>query len=433
MSQATAVVLDKDEHERDDIRMRLSHCGIVPICFQDEWICLENIFHIKPCFAVVHTDSTVSATRFVNMAKAIDNRFPVVVLSNAGERERFVPCSDLENLFCLPYPTDDQEFRGTIERLQSGPKARGAMLVAGSSVRRTLLNKVPRIAVSREPVLIQGERGVGKKRLAKEIYRWSTTGADRLDRIAADRVNRAWIESVSPLESTPRTLIIEDVERLTPIIQAQLLPLVEDAAGWVHDTGAVGVRIISLTRQDLWLMVRQGHFREDLYHRLSVFKIDVPPLRHHPNDIRILAEYFAVQFGVILKGGLCKLPRAAMKAFLAYDWPGNVAELKRCVKNYMKTQSVCINEKKSELCVLDRPIDGSAAAWIPNIADVKRFLNGYEETSLKQARSTYVTWIEKKMLNAALEKTGGNCKKAASLLGISYKSMLNKVKMYQLV
>jgi len=115
---------------------------------------------------------------------------------------------------------------------------------------------------------------------------------------------------------------------------------------------------------------------------------------------------------------LCRLSDTAMRALLAYPWPGNVIELKRVISRLMTADG-----------------DGVACAYHPfvDVADIRRFLDRNQELGLKQAKSQYVVRIEKKMLTAALEKTGGNCKRAAGLLNISYKSMLNKVKAYQLV
>jgi hypothetical protein len=114
MAQATAVVLEKDPYRRDDLRVRLSNCGFLPICFDDEWICLENIYHVRPAFAVLRPDSREAVTRFISVAKAIRSALPVIVLSNKNEIESFFGNNWLANLFFLKYPTDEQELQGII-------------------------------------------------------------------------------------------------------------------------------------------------------------------------------------------------------------------------------------------------------------------------------------------------------------------------------
>ena len=134
MRQATAVVLDNDQARRDDIRNRLTHCGIVPICFQDEWSCLENIHYIRPAFAVCRPDSRETAIRFVNIAKAIRSTFPVIVLSNQVEIESFVRRNWLVDLIFLRYPAGDHEFQRAIALLSGmKPNVDRPVLIAGVS------------------------------------------------------------------------------------------------------------------------------------------------------------------------------------------------------------------------------------------------------------------------------------------------------------
>lgn len=147
-----------------------------------------------------------------------------------------------------------------------------------------------------------------------------------------------------------------------------------------------------------------------------------------------MAEYFTIQFSIHLKGVICRLSDTVMTAFLEYHWPGNVAELKRCIQTLMKADGTRWTQ---HLPVLSLPggghADRSASHWGLDVGDIRRSLTECREMSLKQARCRYVVQIEKKMLRAALAQTGGNCKKAAGLLDISYKSMLNKAKAYRLV
>ena len=164
MGQTTAVVLDNDQAQRDDIRIRLTHCGVVPICFQDEWSCLENIHYIRPAFAVLRPDSLEKAIRFVNIAKAIRSTFPVIVLSNQSEIEHFVRNSWLVDVIFLRYPADEIEFQRAIALLaELKPNVDRPVLIAGSLESQTRIERLPLFGGSTEPLLIQGEPGVGKR------------------------------------------------------------------------------------------------------------------------------------------------------------------------------------------------------------------------------------------------------------------------------
>jgi DNA-binding NtrC family response regulator len=444
MTQATAVVLDRDRTERDDIRNRLAQCGVLPICFNDEWICLENIHHIKPFFAVLRVDSRERASRFVNVARAIKNNFPVIVLSNKREVENFVHENWLVNLFHLRYPADNKEFQGAIALLSAARQDRDLpFLIAGSPERRKLIKELPLLGLSKEPVLIQGEPGVGKRLMAKAIHRCSAAKNGPIDFIDAEKLSGQWIQKTVFLSdpsagdtAVDHFSVIENIENLPFSLQSQLLSVLENfnANGIGGKKNVVSAPFITLSGCDLGLLAEKGAFRKDLYHRLSVLSITVPPLRGYSDDISALAEYFTAQYSIRFNGGICRLPEAVMEAFVEYQWPGNVSELKRAIRQVLAagktnwdhtpplTAIGCGNNrgKRSSHCFIDAD-------------EVHQFLEKNRDISLKQARNRYVSRVEKKILKTALAQTNGNCKKAAGLLNISYKSMLNKAKEYQLV
>ena len=444
MPQPTAVVLDKDQTRRDFIRIRLFHCGVLPICFKDEWICLENIHHIRPSFAVLRTDSTELAFRFVNLAKAIKSNFPVIVLSNNSEVESFIRNNWLVNYYFLRYPAGVKEFQGTIAMLSAAKQDRDQpILIAGSSERKKLIQGLPLLGLSKEPVLIQGEPGVGKKLLAKAIHSSSPAKNAVLEFIDAKDISGQWIretreqiDSVDPETGNPGVRVIENFEKLSFSLQSQLLLLMENFNGNGVDgkKSRVSTPFITLTASNLETMAQKGLFRKDLYHRLSVLKITVPPLRGHSSDIIAMAEYFAARYGIRYNGGISRLPDEILSVFVDHHWPGNVSELKRSIQQFMMT------DKANWLNELPMHGNGGVkkrANRTPNCFidtdDVHTYLENNWDISLKKAKSHYAIQVETIIIKAALAQTNGNCKRAAGLLDISYKSMLNKVKAYQLV
>ncbi|MBC2713442.1 MAG: sigma 54-interacting transcriptional regulator [Desulfosarcina sp.] len=417
MTQTTAVVLDKDQAERDDIRIS---------------------------FAVLRTDSYERASIFVNIAKAIKNTFPVIVLSNNNEVECFIRNNWLANLFFLRYPADDKEFQGTIAMLPEVKQDHDRpVLIAGSPERIKLIQGLPLLGLSKEPVLIQGERGVGKKLVARAIHGCSVAKSATLDVIDAKDISEQWIretrkriDSVNPDTGSSSVSVIENVESLPFSLQSQLLLLMEDfnGNGMAGKKDRVSAPFITLSGSDLESLARNGSFRKDLYHRLSVLKVTVPPLRDHSSDICAMADYFAAQYSIRHKGGICRLPDEVMGAFVDYHWPGNVSELKHSTQQLMMTDRA--NWKK------ELPLQGNGgvkkraertANCFIDVDEVRDFLENNLDFSLKKAKTRYANQVEKKIMKAALSQTNGNRKKAAGLLNISYKSMLNKVKAYQLV
>jgi DNA-binding NtrC family response regulator len=444
MLPATAVVLDTDQKGRDDIRIRLSHCGVLPICFKDKWICLENIHHIRPSFAVLRADSCENASGFVNVANAIKKNFPVVVLSKQKEVEEFIHKNWLANLFFLRYPADDKEFQGTMALLATAKEDHDhPVLVAGSPERRKLIQGLSLLGLSKDPVLIQGERGVGKRLMARAIHSCSAAKKAPIEFIDAQNMSARWIQKTSAWADAvnrdagnDRVRVIENIESLPFLLQSQLLSLMERFSG--NGIGEKNPRFsapfITLAGSDLESLAASGEFRKDLYHRLSVFKVTVPVLRGHSADICAMAEYFAAQYSIRSNGGIFRLPDKVVEAFVDYDWPGNVPELKRTVQLLLATDKT--NWAKTLPLLGKRGAkkpDNRTTAGFIDAEEVHSFLEKNREASLKQVKNRYVIQVEKKILKAALAQTNGNCKKASVLLNISYKSMLNKVKAYQLV
>ncbi|WP_167527633.1 sigma 54-interacting transcriptional regulator [Desulfosarcina alkanivorans] len=438
------MVLDKDQTGRDDIRNRLSLCGVLPICFRDKWVCLENIYHIRPSFAVLRSDCFDIASDFVNVAKAIRKNIPVIVLSKKREVEAFIHNNWLVNLFFLRYPADDQSFQDTISLLAATKQACDhPVLVAGSAERRKIMRELPLLGQAKDPVLIQGERGVGKRLMARAVHRCSAAKAAPIDFIDASQLSGQWIQktcawgdAATPDAASGRVRVIENIENLPLPLQSQLLSVMETFNGnGICERKANGFApFVTLAGSDLESLAEKGAFRKDLYHRLSVLKVTVPALRGHSADIRALAEYFAARYGIRFNGGIFRLPDEIVESFTGYHWPGNVSELKRTVQDLLVTDKTSWSSLPPFMANAGMKRDGNPLHHcLIDTDEVHDFLEKNRGVSLKMAKNRYVIQVEKKFLKAALAQTNGNCKKAAGLLNISYKSMLNKVKEYQLV
>ena len=258
MGQATAVVLDNDQAQRDDIRIRLTHCGVAPICFQDEWSCLENIHYIRPAFAVLRPDSREKAIRFVNIAKAIRSTFPVIVLSNQSEIEHFVRKSWLVDVIFLRYPADEQEFQRAIALLaELKPNVDRPVLIAGSLESQTRIERLPLFGGSTEPVLIQGEPGVGKRLMAKAIHSCSTADDSDLVFINARDISGRWIRQTHQRVNSPpgddgKVLftVIENIENLSIDQQVPVVAAHGKAFGQQWKQWRSAARSVDLARRN---------------------------------------------------------------------------------------------------------------------------------------------------------------------------------------
>ena len=440
----TAFVLDNDQTRRDDIRIRLSHCGVLPICFQDEWICLENIHHIKPAFAIFRPDSLKAAIRFVTIAKAIQRTFPVIVLSNQPEIETVVHNNWLLNLFFLRYPAHEQDLQDAIALLaEPNQHLERPVLVAGCAESLKRIAMLPRFGLSAEPVLIQGEFGVGKRMITAAIQSCSMAEKPQIETVHASDISGQWVratrERLDAQESSAgriRFCVIENIDTLSIDLQSQLLLIMESPAVSAHVDGrGQAIRFFSLAEADLAHLSQIGRFRDDLYHRLSVLTMTVPPLRDRKEEVPALADFFAAKYGIRRRGTIFRLPKETREAFKNYDWPGNVAELKGTIQQMLATEALSRPEDMRGWCEHrfngPRPQINEASIEVGD--DVRQFARKHAELPLKKAKQIYAMQVERRFMKAALSKTNGNCKKAAGMLNISYKSMLNKVKEYSLV
>ena len=176
----------------------------------------------------------------------------------------------------------------------------------------------------------------------------------------------------------------------------------------------IDVRVIAATSKKLEEEVKKGSFREDLYYRLNVMTVKLPPLREHPEDIPLLCKYFIGRFNEILAKGISGLAPDAMARLLEYHWPGNVRQLENAIERAMviADDSLLLPEH--------------FAAELRYDDSHTRKETVFEGLSLKDAQKV----VEKKVITQALDETGGNRTHAARLLEISHPSLLTKIKAY---
>jgi DNA-binding NtrC family response regulator len=292
-------------------------------------------------------------------------------------------------------------------------------------------------------VLITGESGTGKDLVAKAIH------------FASDRANRPFMNiTCSALPETlleselmghergsftdarflkkglfeladGGTLFLDEIGDMGVLLQAKLLRFLQEKTfkrvGGTKDI-TVDVRIIAATNRDLGKAVREGRFREDLYYRLKVIPVVLPPLRERTEDIPLLIKYFVDTFNREFKKATRGVTEEALERLIRYPWPGNVRELRNVIERAM------ILENKPEIGILDLPRemrdrprpDETTAAAVPD-----GFLLPESGFALKD--------IEHEMVRQALEKTAGNQSRAARLLSISRDTLRYKMKKYGLL
>ncbi len=312
-------------------------------------------------------------------------------------------------------------------------------MVARSEGMRKVVATAGRVAGHRSSVLITGESGTGKEVLARAIHRASpwrdgpfvavncaAIPASLLESELFGHVRGAFTDAVSDKkglfeEANGGTLFLDEVGELPSELQAKLLRVLQE--GEVKRVGesrplSVSVRVLAATARDLSAAVREGRFREDLFYRLHVVPIHLPPLRERKEDFEVLATSLLADISLRLGGGKRSLTPDALRALARHNWPGNVRELGNLLERAAVLSPRRELAAEDLLPLLEERGPGPAAGAG----------SGGEELSIKKA----VAEIERRLITAALIRTSFNRTRAAELLEISHRTLLYKIKDYRI-
>jgi DNA-binding NtrC family response regulator len=316
-----------------------------------------------------------------------------------------------------------------------------ASLVGKSAKMQEVYTQIEKVAGARGAVLIQGESGTGKELVAKAIHFNGARKAGPFVVIDCAAIPETLQESelfghekgaftgaVAPKkglfeEAHGGTLFLDEVTELAPGLQAKLLRALQD--GEIRRVGGtktlhVDARIIAATNRDLAAEVREGAFREDLFYRLNVFPIFLPPLRDRPEDLPLLVEHFLDRFGREGDRTRKRLSPEALRAMMAYPWPGNVRELEHALE-----RAVLLSEGT---VVTDRELPPEILAPKDELTVILPDAGA----SFKETMARVIREGEVRLIRRALAQSANNRSEAARILGISRRALLYKLKEYNL-
>ena len=306
---------------------------------------------------------------------------------------------------------------------------------------KELLKVVANTALS---VIIYGETGVGKEVVARELHRLSDRRKKKFLKVNCAALPSELLESelfgyekgaftgatrFKPGKfeiASDGVIFLDEIGDIPLPLQAKLLHVLQ--SGEFSRLGGEDVRVntwvITATNHDLAQDLNTGRFREDLYYRLNIIKIDVPPLRERREDIPLLVDYYVNKYSSELN--IAEDPAIdseMMGFFLQYDWPGNVRELSNTIKRFM-----VMGDRENIL----RQMFPEAETTMPELdgtEEIRAVNPDYQEIiPLKPLRARASEYIERKVIDHALSVAGGNKVKAAKMLNISYKALFYKMK-----
>ncbi len=299
-------------------------------------------------------------------------------------------------------------------------------IIAKSPKMQRVVELIKVVAKSNATVLITGDSGTGKELVARAIHSQSYRRDKPFIAVSCAALPESLLESElfghekgaftgayaqkkGKFEAANRgTLFLDEIGEMSANIQVHLLRVLEEkeftrVGG--NELIKVDVRVISATNKDLKKAVANGEFREDLYYRLNVVTIELPPLRERKEDIPLLAQHFLKKFAVENQKEITDFSPEATDFLLKYDWPGNVRELENAIERAV------ILAKDSCIDIADLPQENRLLAHSPPRGE-----------SLRE--------VEKNHILNVLNETGGNYSEAARILGISRATLYNKIKEY---
>jgi len=449
MKKPPILLIDDDDSLRRVMEFSLTEAGyrIQTASSGEEGLQLFG----KASYGAVITDITMPGMSGMEVLAAIhqqDPAMPVIVITAYGTIESAVDAMKQGAFDYITKPVSRDELRLTLDkalrmrrlekenvelRAEVTDRYRFEHIVGGSGKLRDILDMAGRVAASEASVLITGESGTGKELLAKGIHYNSlrSTGPFVAVNCAAipeqlieselfGHVKGAFTGAIRDREgrfelADGGTLFLDEIGDLRFDLQAKILRALQerqvDRVGGGRPIG-VDVRVIASTNRDIDRAVKEGAFREDLFYRLNVIHLHLPPLRERKEDVPLLAGFFVKKFN---PGSATGIEPAALTALAAYGWPGNIREL----ENVVERASVL----KRGAMITRADLPDKLTKETSGVEDI--ILNLPEEgISLED--------LEKKLIVKALEKHNGNQTHAAEYLGITRPTLIYRMEKYGL-
>jgi len=324
--------------------------------------------------------------------------------------------------------TENKDLKRELEQ-----RYRYEKIVGKSRAMQEVYRFIDQVAQSRATVLINGESGTGKELVAHAIHRRSPRAdapfmivnshsiptellEDNLFGHSRGAFTGASASKVGLLEIADRgTVLFDEISTVTPEVQTKLLRVIQDKEFLplgALESRIVDVRVIAATNEDLKHLIDIGRFREDLYYRLNVISVSIPPLRARMEDVPILVEHFLDKFNTENRKSVARVTPEVMDRFLSHSWPGNVRELENVVERGV------VLARGDEIGIDLLPSDMSQRAVLPDAAPLADGVRFYDA----------VGRFERQLIEGALRRTGGVQKHAAELLGLKATTLNEKIK-----
>ncbi len=435
----------------DDLEM----CGLLSDVLKGEGFSITAIHHSfeaskilkKEEFDVVITDLKMKGLKGLDLlkeAKQVAPLTPVIIITAFGTIESAIKAMKMgaydyvtkpfqmdELILTVKKALENRFLKKEVVRLKKEveTKYHFHQLIGKSPSMQKIYDLIERISDTSSSILITGESGTGKELVAKAIHYNGVRKEGRFIALNCAAIPETLLESELfgykkgaftdaktdkkglVFEANEGTLFMDEVTEMPLTLQAKWLRVIEEKeVRPLGDTNSypVDLRIISTTNRDIGSLIQQGRFREDLYYRLKVIDIELPPLRDRREDIPLLVQHFLNKFSQGLNKNISGVSEEALKILLIYSWPGNVRELENVI------QRAITLTRHETILPEDLPIT---------------MIEEQEESLIEKGlREKYtVDQLEKEYVKRVLLKVGGNKSKAAEILGLDRKTLYRKL------
>lgn len=404
-------------------------------------------------FDVVLTDLRMPGQDGLSFLRDLKRKRPdqsAVVMTAYGTVETAIDAMKLGAFDYLQKPFSTEELLLVLDKLlragsapsgnapwpQQGATGQAARIVGRSKAVRRLLADIHSVAANDATVLLRGESGTGKDLAARAIHDTSHRASGPFVPVSCGALPRELVETelfgheagaftgatklrIGRLEQAHNgTLFLDDVDDIPLEVQVKLLRALQERAFervGAEETIRVNIRVIAATKKDLAVMVAEGTFRDDLFYRLNVVPLDVPPLRERKEDIGLLAEYFLERSAANLNRGNLAISQAAVARLRSYHWPGNVREFQHLIERMV------VMSTKTEFDADD----------VPDFSDLHRNTTELVSLSLEGVdaidMSSVLAETEARLLRWAMARSAGNLAGAGEMLGIPRSTLQYKL------
>ena len=396
-------------------------------------------------------------------------KVPIIVMTGHGTMNTAVEATKLGAFDYQLKPIEPDQMLATIEKALEGVRLMRGQVVFGletvatagdaiigrSPAMQEVYKAIGRVAQTEAGVLIRGESGTGKELVARAIYQHSLRADKPLIVINCAAIPETLLESElfghergaftgasgerigKFQQASEGTIFLDEIGDIPLGVQSKILRVLQDKSFQRlggNKTICSNARVLAATNRNLEKAIAEGHFREDLFHRLNVFTIFLPPLRERPDDIPDLVDYFLHRFAGELKIDKPLLSEEAMGALRTYSWPGNVRELEHCIQRVMISTGghpIQAADLSSLLTHTDQlAACGSQAADDEILRDlVRRYL---DSSTGDLTHERLLQRVETFLIAEALQRTKGNQTHAARLLGLPRQTLCDKLQKYRL-